>query len=217
MTTQQVTQENERERILAHLAAFIRQRSGLDPANYISGWDDAEGRRAYRQEQRAITKDLHDARELLAAVSWRTSITAQDLRDAFRAYSGRLSWHAKGDPCQTCNGTGEIHADWERKTMRQCYSCKGSGVNASDRLDYCAGQYFPTEYRKAVCAVLAQALWGYFRANLEGKHDKVEHAGTMHERETFTVGGKSGLSWGDAIRATARRELSRGVASRWFN
>jgi len=26
-------------------------------------------------------------------------------------------------------------------------------------LDYCAGQYYPTEYRKAVCAVLSKALW----------------------------------------------------------
>lgn len=30
-------------------------------------------------------------------------------------------------------------------------------------LDYCTGQYFPTEYRKAVTAVLKSALWAYWR------------------------------------------------------
>src|ERR1017187_3258054 len=28
-------------------------------------------------------------------------------------------------------------------------------------VDYCTGQYFPTEYRSAACAVLATALWDY--------------------------------------------------------
>jgi len=31
------------------------------------------------------------------------------------------------------------------------------------KLEYTAGQYFPTEYRKAVCAVLSQALWTTWR------------------------------------------------------
>ena len=31
------------------------------------------------------------------------------------------------------------------------------------RLEYCAGQYWPTEYRAAACAVLAAALWDYHR------------------------------------------------------
>ena len=57
-------------------------------------------------------------------------------------------------------------------------------------LDYCTGQYWPTEYRPAVCSVLASALWSYWREN--------------------------GCATGDAIRAAARRQLSRGVAARWF-
>ena len=31
------------------------------------------------------------------------------------------------------------------------------------RLSYCTGQYWPTEYRAAACAVLASALWAYHR------------------------------------------------------
>lgn len=58
------------------------------------------------------------------------------------------------------------------------------------RIDYCTGQYWPTEYRRAVCAVLSSALWDYWREN--------------------------GADTGDAIRKTAREELSRGVVSRWF-
>ena len=57
------------------------------------------------------------------------------------------------------------------------------------RLDYCTGQYWPTEYRAAVCAVLTTVMWGYFR-----------------EPE----------STGDSIRRAARRCFGRGLASRWF-
>ena len=60
------------------------------------------------------------------------------------------------------------------------------------RLDYCAGQYYPTEYRRAVCAVLASALWDYYREDCL-------------------------CDTGDKIRAAARRNLPRAIASRWFN
>lgn len=60
------------------------------------------------------------------------------------------------------------------------------------RLDYCTGQYYPTEYRRAVCAVLASALWAYFRDDC-------------------------GCDTGDKILAAARRALPRAIVSRWFN
>jgi hypothetical protein len=58
-------------------------------------------------------------------------------------------------------------------------------------IDYCTGQYWPTEYRRAVCAVLSSALWDYFR-------------------------GDCGCKTGDDIRRTARRELGAAIARRWF-
>mgnify|MGYP006055752579 CR=1 FL=1 len=58
-------------------------------------------------------------------------------------------------------------------------------------LDYCTGQYWPTEYRRAVCSVLSSALWDYWRNN--------------------------GAATGDAIRKTAAAELSRSIAQRWFH
>ena len=47
---------------------------------------------------------------------------------------------------------------------------------APSHLDYCTGQYFPTEYRAAACAVLASMLWDYYRdgcmpADLKGVRD----------------------------------------------
>lgn len=58
------------------------------------------------------------------------------------------------------------------------------------RLEYCTGQYFPTEYRAAACAVLASLLWNYWR-----------ESGTTAQ----------------TIRKTAAKELGRGIAGRWFH
>lgn len=57
-------------------------------------------------------------------------------------------------------------------------------------IDYCTGQYFPTEYRNAACAVLARALWDYWSPTCQTA---------------------------DAIRKQARRELGCGIAATWFN
>ncbi len=136
---------NDTSLILEALYTYAHKRPALDFADYGN-------LAAYRSESRAITQDLHDARELLAVVSRRT-ITEQQFRSAFEsAFSGRLSW---------------------------------DGV----KLSYCTGQYWPTEYRKAVCAVLASVLWSYWH-----------EAGITDE----------------SIRQSARRELSRGVFNRWF-
>ena len=61
------------------------------------------------------------------------------------------------------------------------------------RIDYCTGQYWPVEYRKAVCRVLAACLWEHVRDSMTG--DDI----------------------GDRIRAHFRREFGRGIASRYFN
>ena len=58
------------------------------------------------------------------------------------------------------------------------------------KIDYCTGQYFPTEYRKAVAAVCARALWNYWKTDANDA---------------------------DRIRNTARREFSRAIARAYFN
>src|SRR5690242_2748756 len=43
--------------------------------------------------------------------------------------------------------------------FRRAFSGRLSWDGAS--LSYCTGQYWPTEYRRAVCAVLARVIWDY--------------------------------------------------------
>lgn len=145
-----------REQILTVLSDFARQPPRLEYGNYGDP-------KAFRSEARAITRDLHDAQELLAAVAMRGGISAKNLVSATSAFSGRL---------QLVPDTGRRFSKY--------------GVT----IEYATGQYWPTEYRKAVCAVLAAALWAYWHRS---------------------------FNTGDDIRAMARNELSRGVAKRWFN
>lgn len=164
------------------LNRWIHQRPGLEPGNYISGWNDTDGRRAYRAEVRSITKDLHQARALLQFVAGRDSITAEQILDACRhSFSGRLTITPDGDGFQ---------------------------------VDYCTGQYWPTEYRRAVCSVLSSAIWEWLRANMPKAdgHKLIEINGKMLEIETHR-----GMSPGDYLRKAAQRELGRPIASRWFN
>ena len=146
-----------KQTLITALQAFIAQRAGLEFASYGNV-------RAYRAEQRSVTKDRHQAEELLRAVSARDGVTADAiLSAAARAFSGRLTI---------------------RETAPGVFS-----------LSYCTGQYFPTEYRRAVCSVLSTALWGYWRSLV----------------------APDAPGAGDRIRDTARAALSRAVARRWFN
>lgn len=161
--------QSNKEKLLDALRAFISQRPGLEFANYgeVS---------SYRSEMRSITKDRHHAEALIAAVSWRDSISAEQIIEASKhAFSGRLTI----EPVYMQNSG--------------YYGLEPEIVGYS--IQYCTGQYFPTEYRRAVCAVLSSALWHYWR-----------------ESETFGDGCGS-----DFIRHTAKRELGRSIASRWFN
>lgn len=128
--------------------------------------------RAFNSERRSITKDLKEARVLLSFIEHTDSITYANLRDGLRAYSGRLT-----------------------------VTLTKTNTGYASRTDYCTGQYFPTEYRRAVCAVAASAIWDWFRdgcmptdADLERQH----------------------ISAGDYIRKRLRMQFGRGIASRWF-
>ena len=158
--------------ILDALQAWINQRPGLEFGNY---GDVAN----YRQESRRITRQKHDAEELLRSVRWRDGITAERLANAFRAYSGRLELTEKdGEAC----------------------------------LDYCTGQYWPTEYRAAACAVLASALWDYVRDECMPAPELVHNSETG---ETFHR--YKGLRAGDWLRTYFRKEYGPRIAAHWFD
>jgi hypothetical protein len=126
--------EPRKEAILDALTRFMNQRSGIEFGNY----GDVK---IFRAEQRSIYTDLKHARVLLAAVKWRDGITWRGIVKAAKgAYSGRL----------TITATPNYRDD-------------ASSPFFELQIDYCTGQNFPTEYRRAVCAVLASALWEYTR------------------------------------------------------
>jgi len=74
------------------------------------------------------------------------------------------------------------------------------------RLDYVIGQYWPTEYRSAVCAVLAQALWNHKRDTL-----------SIYETEACPDHAPGVKNVGEAVRKYFRERFGRGIQSRWFN
>ena len=198
-----------KHQIIDSLHTFINQRPGLEYGNY---GDPV----AYRAEMRAIIKDLHQARELLRYVELRDSITGADIIAASKsAYSGRLTIVARDNfECMSCayKWTAIAHV---ADVSDICPKCKGEHVYhrpAGFIIDYCTGQYFPTEYRRAVCAVLASAIWSW-------KRDQCMPAPTLHHNtETGeTLQRYKGLRAGDYLRANFKREFGRGMAARWFN
>ncbi len=161
MTTEKA--ELTKQDITAALRRFTNSRPGLDFGNYGEV-------KSYRAECRSVARDRSDALTLIRAVEL-SSMPVEMLREAFRAFSGRLELRPDGS------------------------------------LEYTTGQYYPTEYRRAVCAVCAAAMWAYWRASCMPKPVKGKDGWEKYD----------GLSAGDFLRRCARRAFQRGVATRWFN
>lgn len=179
--------EPRKQAIIDALANFIRQRPGLEFANY----GDVS---SYRSEARRIAADKRHAMKLLVAVAGNDGITADMLVAASdSAFSGRLT---------ICEGPGP-----DRNYIRR---------NGDVRIDYTTGQYFPTEYRKAVAAVCASALWYYVREHVRSKSDDdVRYAGNDPANLQWRA-GRRWLSPGDWLRAYFRRQFGRTIAARYF-
>ena len=90
-----------------------------------------------------------------------------------------------------------ITADDIIEASKRAYSGRLTIVERDDgkvSIDYCTGQYWPTEYRKAACAVLSQAIREWYRTCISDTAKP-----------------------GDYLRASFKREFGRGMAARWFN
>lgn len=171
--------EPRKQAIIDALRTFVRQRPGLDFANY----GDVS---SYRSEARRIAADRRHAGTLLAAVAGNDDITADMIVKASEsAFSGRLGlyWVAGCSPPQI-------------------------------RLAYCTGQYFATEYRKAVCAVLASALWYYVREHCMPRGDLARTTDHGESQVWHTAYGW--MSPGYWLRDHFRREFGRTIAARYF-
>ena len=142
---------------------------------------------------------------------------------AFVAQRSGMDWHNYNDAASYRSEQREIMRDGKeaRELLRavelrdsitaddiiaasnRAFSGRLSIVGRDDGavgVDYCTGQYFPTEYRKAVCALCASVLWDYTRVNYgAGFAQSAGRPVTSSE-----------------LRAQLRREYGRGIASRWF-
>lgn len=92
----------DRQTILDAISRHISQRSGIDARNYRRDWNDKEGQAALMSDYRSVLRDGKDARVMLRAVQL-SSMPAKVLLDAFRAFSGRLSY-IDGKGCEYCTG-----------------------------------------------------------------------------------------------------------------
>ena len=198
--------------IVLALSAWVSQRPGLDYGNY-GDWT------AYRAEMRSIRKDLQHARAMINYVAWHDSITAEMILDA-ADNGGRLSITIVRDrECMTCKHewtapvTYGATANLSGEQTCYCPKCNSRAtVSMPQRvqIDYCTGQYWPTEYRPAVCRLMSSVIWHWLSANMP----KPVH---MHNSETGEdVQRIDGLRIGDYLRKTATLELGASIARRWF-
>lgn len=195
----------QKQAIIAALRTFARQRSGMD-------WRDYGDAASYRSEQRAITRDLTHAMALLRQVELRDSISAADILEA--AKSGRLTLkaclHGESQASRCGNCGARWCAECSPAPSAMCHKCNGGESRPMRpnevRVDYCTGQYFPVEYRKAVARLCASVLWTWCR------DQAMPYAG-----QNGTPDLPEGESAGDWLRAWGRREFGAAIASRYFN
>lgn len=168
---------------------------------------------SYRADVRRAARQKRDAETMLAAVRWRDSITGADLIEAARG--GRLTIEV--NPAGTVGGI-----------MRPVV-----------RIDYCTGQYYPTEYRAGVCRVLASALWNWQRENMPAPYAyKVQWTGgesailqlramtearnadsTVRVYDLYRIPGRpnGSVSAGDWLRRKFRAEFGSAMQHRWLD
>ncbi len=85
--------------VIAALADFASQNSGIDPRNYFSSWTDKNGYRAFKSEQRSISEDWRRFKSALMEAGAEGVTDADVLAEAPSAYSGRLEWHGGWKYC----------------------------------------------------------------------------------------------------------------------
>lgn len=130
------------ETLLEMLDAFVDQRPGLEFANY----GDVS---AYRSDQRAVAHDRSDAKQMMS-----------ELRH-------RLLWRNRTFTVPSGPTTTEHQrlADHLRANLQsgERLHLEQTPDGRAWALSYDAGQYWCTEYRAAVCRLLARALMFYMR------------------------------------------------------
>lgn len=90
--------------------------------------------------------------------------------------------------------------DLEERLTKLLQSASGRLTMDKDgKLQYCTGQYFPTEYRPAACRIIRDLIWHSYRDEVEPNTPNPVYKD------------------GHEIRKAIRRRLSRRVAKNYFN
>lgn len=106
---------------------------------------------AYNQECRSITKDWHRFKKALIEAG-QVGVTDDNvIAEAPHAFSGRLEWDGK--------------------------LTNSDGIAQAPHWDYCTGQYFPTEYRKAAATLMEYAA----RAVKQARKPRTAHVTCIAE------------------------------------
>jgi hypothetical protein len=136
---------DERAAILEALRVWVNRRPGLDFADYC---DDARPGRDPR-----AAPDVEGRKAYFAEMRQITK-ARRDALELLREVERRsISLETMRDAFRTFSG----RLVWDGRD-----------------LSYTAGQYFPTEYRLAACAVLRAMLWDYWRSDVpaEGENKR---------------------------------------------
>lgn len=142
-----------------------------------------------------ITNKPAMIRALGAFISQRSGIDGQNYgsRESFMGDYRQILKHGRhARQLLSFVSRRDISAEDLISASQSAFSGRLSFVFRGDSVavDYTTGQYFPTEYRRAACAVLARAVWDHFRTGCNYSPEE--------------------------IRKAARREFGRAIDSTWF-
>lgn len=149
-----MTTELTKDTVLNLLRAWINQRPGLEPANY--------GFPAYDHES------WLEARRAYNSESRRITQQKNDALTLLRAVelSSGITVNDLQNAFRAYSGRLELTQDKKGEWQ----------------LEYCTGQYWPTEYRAAACAVLGLALWDYHRSDYKDEENAGDKMRAMFKR-----------------------------------
>ena len=156
-----------------------------------------------------MTKKQQIITALRAFVAQRSGMDWRDYGDAasYRAEQRAIMRDGKEarELLRAIERRDSITAEMIIEASQHAYRGRLSIVERADgaiTVDYCTGQYFPTEYRKAVCAVCSSVLWSWMRDHCMPAQDDPPAAGVEH----YGNGTYKGMRQGDYIREQFRRE-----------
>lgn len=170
------------------LVEFAAQNPGLEYGNYGNA-------QSYRAESRDIGQDWQRFKGALAVAAIEGVTDADVIAEAPHAFSGRL------EPVALCQlWAGSDHCKVVQPEMR---AMQGYWIEPKDRpatwidakvlsfgWNYCTGQYFPTEYRKAAATLIEYATR---RVRQARPAQRAERISTIAELKALNA--KNGGCW----------------------